>query len=70
VLPVGCADPAFSGAGFDASELASAVARMAIRATALTQYPPLDHNWAVINFTEEPHWTQGTIEPNATCGHR
>jgi molybdopterin/thiamine biosynthesis adenylyltransferase len=70
VLPVGCADPAFSGAGFDASELASAVARMAIRATALTQYPPLDYNWAVVNFTEEPHWTQGTIEPNPACGHR
>jgi molybdopterin/thiamine biosynthesis adenylyltransferase len=70
VLPVGCADPAFSGAGFDASELASAVARMAIRATALTSYPSLDHNWAVVNFTEQPRWQQGTIERNPACGHR
>jgi molybdopterin/thiamine biosynthesis adenylyltransferase len=70
VLPIGCADPAFSGTGFDASELASAVARMAMRTTALTQYPPLDHNWAVVNFVDQPRWTQGTIEPNPTCGHR
>ncbi len=70
VLPVGCADPAFSGAGFDASELASAVARMAVRATKLSAYPPLDHNWAVVNFVDEPRWTQGMIEPNPACGHR
>jgi hypothetical protein len=70
VMPVGCSDPAFSGAGFDASEPASIAARMAIRATGLTAYPPLDHNWAVVNFTMQPHWTQGTIAPNPACGHR
>jgi molybdopterin/thiamine biosynthesis adenylyltransferase len=69
VMPVGCADPAFSGAGFDASELSSALARMAIRATGLTTYPTLDHNWEVLNFASEPHFKQGTIEPNPNCGH-
>jgi molybdopterin/thiamine biosynthesis adenylyltransferase len=69
VIPVGCADPAFSGPGFDSSELASAVARMAIRITGLTSYPPLDHNWAVVNFVAEPHWQQGTLDPDPRCGH-
>jgi molybdopterin/thiamine biosynthesis adenylyltransferase len=69
VIPAGCADPAFSGAGFDASALASDVARMAVRATGLTGYPPLDHRWAVTNFVEEPHWQQGNLEPDPRCGH-
>lgn len=69
VVPIGCADPAFSGAGFDASELSSVVARTAIRATGLTEYPALDHNWAVLNFAASPHWQQGTIKPDPRCRH-
>jgi hypothetical protein len=69
VIPVGCIDPAFSGAGFDSSELASATARMAIRATGLCSYPPLDHNWAVANFTGNPRWIEGTLAPDPHCGH-
>jgi len=70
VIPVGCSDPAFSGAGFDASELASAVARMAVRATGRASYRSLDHNWAVMNFIDSPRWTQGTLAPDAGCGHQ
>jgi molybdopterin/thiamine biosynthesis adenylyltransferase len=70
VMPVGCGDAAFSGAGFDASELSSSIARMAIRATGITTYPALDHNWAVLNFASEPHFEQGTIKPDPGCGHR
>jgi molybdopterin/thiamine biosynthesis adenylyltransferase len=69
VLPVGCADPAFSGTGFDSSTLASDVARFAIRATGHTDYPALDHDWAVLNFVSEPRWQQGRLEPDPACGH-
>jgi hypothetical protein len=70
VVPVGCTDPAFSGTGFDSSTLASDVARMSIRATGLTDYPALDHDWAVMNFVSEPRWQQGSLEPDPACGHR
>ena len=69
VVPVGCSDPAFSGAGFDASELASVVARFAVRATRRTTYPELDHNWAVVNFTGADRWQQGTFHSPPDCGH-
>ncbi|MEJ7783475.1 MAG: ThiF family adenylyltransferase [Solirubrobacteraceae bacterium] len=69
VIPVNCSDPAFSGAGFDASELASIVARFAVRATGRTSYPDLDHNWAVVNFTGAARWRQGTFHPQPECGH-
>jgi molybdopterin/thiamine biosynthesis adenylyltransferase len=69
VVPIGCADPAFSGAGFDAASLGSDVARMAVRAVAATSYPALDHNWAVANFVVEPRWRQGTLAPDDRCGH-
>jgi hypothetical protein len=69
VVPVGCAHPAFSGAGFDAAELSSAVARMAVRATGLTGYPELDHDWAVVNFVGGQRWRQGRLQPDPSCRH-
>jgi hypothetical protein len=69
VVPVGCVDPAFSGTGFDSSTLASDVARFAIRATGQTDYPTLDHDWAVLNFVSEPRWQQGRLEPDPVCRH-
>jgi molybdopterin/thiamine biosynthesis adenylyltransferase len=69
VVPVGCAHPAFSGAGFDAAELSSSVARMAVRATGLTEYPRLDHDWAVVDFVGEPRWRQGRLAPDPSCRH-
>lgn len=69
-VPVGCASATFLGAGFDATELSAVVARTAVRATGRTTYPELDYNWAVINFAQEPRWTQSLIEPNPNCPHR
>ena len=69
VVPIGCSSPAFSGSGFDSSELASAVARMAVRATGRTSYPALDHNWAVVNFVAGPHWQKGTFGAVPDCVH-
>ena len=69
VVPVGCGSPAFSGSGFDSSELASVVARMAVRATGRTAYPPLDHDWAVLDFLGEPGRRQGTLAVDPDCGH-
>jgi hypothetical protein len=70
VVPVGCGAPAFSGSGFDSSELASAVARMAVQATERTAYPALDYDWAVVDFLGQPRWNQGTLSVDPQCGHR
>jgi molybdopterin/thiamine biosynthesis adenylyltransferase len=69
VVPVGCGSPAFGGSGFDSSELASAVARMAVRAAGVTGYPPLDHEWAVLDFLGEPGRRQGPLPVDPNCGH-
>jgi len=65
--PIGCSHPAFSGPGFEATELAAIVARTAIRALEVTDYPPLDHSWAVINFRGSPRWQQGKLLPHRGC---
>jgi molybdopterin/thiamine biosynthesis adenylyltransferase len=68
VTPYGCSHPAASCAGFDAMELAANVARTAVRATSATHYPPLDFDWAVINFRPpEKRWEQGSLEPLSDC---
>lgn len=68
VTPYGCAHPAASCAGFDAMELAANVARTAVRATSATHYPPLDFDWAVINFRPPgKRWEQGSLEPLSDC---
>lgn len=69
VVPVGCGSPAFSGSGFDSSELASAVARMAVRATGRTVYPQLGHDWEVLDFLGEPGRQRGALPVNPDCGH-
>lgn len=69
VVPVGCASPAFSGAGFDATELAALVARTAVRSIGVTEYPALDFDWAVVNFVGEPHYQAGALAPDLACGH-
>lgn len=48
--PFGCSHPAASCAGFDVSHLASVAARIAVQATELTKYPPLQDDWVVLNF--------------------
>lgn len=67
LTPVGCAAPTFSGAGFEATELAANIARTAVRASLLTHYPPLDYDWAVLNFRQEPRWAQGRLTRTQDC---
>jgi len=67
VTPVGCAHPAFSGAGFDATELAAVVARAATQATYMTSYPALDYDWSIINFRGAPRWQHGLLERHPEC---
>jgi molybdopterin/thiamine biosynthesis adenylyltransferase len=67
VTPIGCSHPAFSGAGFDATELAAIAARTVIQATYLTTYPPLEHDWAVVNFRGEPRWQSGLLQRHPGC---
>src|SRR5205085_6145536 len=61
VTPIGCRDPAFTGAGFEATELAAITARAAIRATELTDYPSTGANWIVVSFRSDPHYTEGRL---------
>jgi molybdopterin/thiamine biosynthesis adenylyltransferase/ubiquitin-protein ligase len=71
VTPVGCSHPAFTGSGFEATELASVTARTAIALTGKTTYPGLDYDWVVLNFRTQPHWQQGTLEVHPDCpNHR
>lgn len=65
--PVGCSTPAFSGAGFDATALASLAARTIIRATDRCSYPPLDHDYVVVNFRGGDPWRQGRLATHAGC---
>ncbi len=67
VTPVGCTHPAFSGAGFDASELAAIAARTVVQATYSTAYPVLESDWAVVNFRGSPRWQAGLLERHPDC---
>ena len=67
VTPVGCSHPAFSGAGFDATELAAITARVVVQATYLTPYPPLEYDWAIITFRGHPRWQSGKLERHPNC---
>lgn len=65
ITPIGCRDPAFTGAGFEAAELAAITVRAAVRATALTEYRENASNWIVLNFRGEPHYREGHLEPDS-----
>jgi molybdopterin/thiamine biosynthesis adenylyltransferase/ubiquitin-protein ligase len=67
VTPVGCRHPAFSGAGFDATELATVAARTAVRATGAVSYPPLDYEWIVVNFRGQPMYEKGALNVHPDC---
>jgi len=68
-VPAGCASPTFAGAGFDAAELAAVITRTAVAGVGKTFYPTLGYNWAVLNFTSDPRWRAGILEPDAGCTH-
>lgn len=66
--PFGCSHPAASCAGFDVTHLAAVTARMAVQATLRTGYPPLDHDWTVLNFRPGSiPVQQGILAPDAAC---
>lgn len=67
VTPIGCSHPAFAGAGFDATELASLTARTVVQTTGASSYPPLDFEWAVVNFRSEPRWQSGQLAKHPEC---
>jgi molybdopterin/thiamine biosynthesis adenylyltransferase len=67
--PIGCRDAAFTGAGFEATELAAIATRAAVRAIGLTQYPDTSSNWIVLNYRGEPHYQEGRLNLDADCEH-
>lgn len=67
VTPIGCSHPAFSGAGFEATELAALVARAVVRETHLTDYTPSSTNWITVSFRSEPHYREGHLDQHASC---
>lgn len=67
VTPRGCSHPAFSGAGFDATQLAALVARVTVQASGKSGYPDVDYNWAVTNFRADPRWQAGTVGVHPAC---
>jgi molybdopterin/thiamine biosynthesis adenylyltransferase len=68
VTPIGCRHPAFAGAGFEATELATIVSRRAIQALGTTSYPATQNNWIVLAFRAEPHFREGQLAPLPDCG--
>jgi molybdopterin/thiamine biosynthesis adenylyltransferase len=66
--PHGCSHPAASCAPFEVSELAVNLARTAVRCVPRLAYPPLDFEWAVLNFRRpEQRWTQGFLAAQSNC---
>lgn len=67
VTPVGCSHPAFAGAGFDGAHLAAIVTRTVVQLTGASGYPPLDFDWAVVNFRDAPRWQSGHLAKHPEC---
>lgn len=65
--PIGCSHPAYTGAGFEATELAAVTARATIATTRKCSYPPIGFSWAVIDFGGAPRWQQGHLERHVDC---
>jgi hypothetical protein len=70
VTPIGCSHPAFSGAGFEATELAALVVRRAVQATGASDYPASDANWLVLDFRGGEHFRSGRLEVRCDCKGR
>lgn len=65
--PVGCATPAFAGAGFDATALATLAARATLQATGRTDYPEPEADYVVVNFRGPDPWRQGRLAQHPQC---
>ncbi|HUY09156.1 MAG TPA: ThiF family adenylyltransferase [Candidatus Dormibacteraeota bacterium] len=67
VTPVGCSQPTFFGAGFEATELAAVATRMVVAGCEDTGYPTQAYDWAVLNFRGEPHFQSGVLVRDDRC---
>jgi molybdopterin/thiamine biosynthesis adenylyltransferase len=67
LTPVGCSAPAFSGAGFDATALAAAAARTAIRVSGKSSYPPFEHDYTIVNFRGDGSARSGQLPIHPEC---
>jgi hypothetical protein len=63
----GCAHPAFSGSGFDATELAAIAARAAVGSGGWCAYPAPEYDWLVVNFRAGATCESGRLEPWPGC---
>jgi hypothetical protein len=76
VQPAGCADPTFTGSGFDVESIALAGVRLAVgtmQSGILGGYPDVDWDIAVINLRDEsgrltvPQWEVFALERHPSC---
>jgi hypothetical protein len=76
VQPPGCADPTFTGAGFDLGQVALAGARFVIQTLATRlggEYPDVDWNYAVVSLRDEagkaiaPRWQTVSLDRFPGC---
>ncbi|HEX7289537.1 MAG TPA: ThiF family adenylyltransferase [Conexibacter sp.] len=65
--PTGCATPAFSGAGFDATALAALTARRVVQAADITEYPPAAAPLTVLDFRGEPAEQHVDLPVHPSC---
>lgn len=63
VMERGCADPTFTGPGFELSEISSATARLAVQTLLEGEggYPPADYDLATLKFRDEHAALPGTV---------
>lgn len=75
VQTIGCANPTFTGAGFDLAHIAIAGTRLAVATLCAGQdaYPDYDWDVACISFRNErgqaiaPHWQTFALKPHPEC---
>ena len=75
VQPAGCADPTFTGTGFDVGEIALAGVRLAVGTlqTSTVGYPNVDWDVAIISLRDSdgrvsnPHWEVFPLDRHPEC---
>jgi hypothetical protein len=73
VQPAGCADPTFTGAGFDLVQVATAGVRLAVGTVSAGAYPDVDWDVAVMSFRDAagrviaPRWETLPLARHPSC---
>jgi len=74
--PIGCADPTFTGSGFDASIISLSGVRLAVSTLTAQQekgYPSFDWDVAIVNLRDEqgratvPTWNTSSLKRHPSC---